>query len=52
MLLEPKDAEAIFRLFQSVDAPYYALFIVGPTANLIEIWWNSRKASRPAPIAA
>ena len=45
-------AEAIFRLFQSVDAPYYALFIVGPTANLIEIWWNSRKASRPAPIAA
>jgi Na+-transporting NADH:ubiquinone oxidoreductase subunit NqrB len=27
----------------SVHAPYYALFIVGPIANIIEIWRNSRK---------
>jgi Na+-translocating ferredoxin:NAD+ oxidoreductase RnfD subunit len=25
-------------------APLYALFIVGPTANLIEIWWTARRA--------
>jgi hypothetical protein len=44
--------ECIFRLFQNVHAPYYALFIVGPTANLIEIWLNSRKeASSPKPAA-
>jgi hypothetical protein len=29
--------EAVFRLLQFVHAPYYALFVVGPTANLIEI---------------
>ena len=29
--------EAIFRLLEFVHAPYYALFLVGPTANLIEI---------------
>jgi enediyne biosynthesis protein E5 len=29
--------EAGFRLLQFVHAPYYALFIVGPAANLIEI---------------
>jgi enediyne biosynthesis protein E5 len=36
-------AEMILRLNQIVHAPYYALFIVGPAANLIEIWWGSRK---------
>jgi len=44
--------EAVFRLFQSVHAPYYALFTVGPTANLIEMWLDSRKAkgkTAPAP---
>ena len=30
-----------------VHAPYYALFIVGPTANLIEIALT-RKKGRPA----
>jgi Na+-translocating ferredoxin:NAD+ oxidoreductase RnfD subunit len=35
--------EMILRLAESVHAPYYALFIVGPAANLIEIWWKSRK---------
>ena len=29
--------EAVFRLLQWVHAPYYALFLVGPAANLIEI---------------
>ncbi len=29
--------ECVFRLLQWVHAPYYALFVVGPTANLIEI---------------
>lgn len=36
--------ETIFRLMEIVHAPYYALFIVGPTANLIEIWLTSRKS--------
>jgi Na+-translocating ferredoxin:NAD+ oxidoreductase RnfD subunit len=44
-------AEAILRLAQVVHAPYYALFMVGPAANLIEIWLTTRKA-RLALIAA
>jgi Na+-translocating ferredoxin:NAD+ oxidoreductase RnfD subunit len=36
-------AETILRLAESVHAPYYALFIVGPTANLIEIYLTSRR---------
>ncbi|MCI0663975.1 MAG: RnfABCDGE type electron transport complex subunit D [Acidobacteria bacterium] len=35
--------EMILRLNEIVHAPYYALFLTGPVANLIEIWWNSRK---------
>ena len=31
-------AEMVLRLFEVIHAPYYALFLVGPTANLIEIW--------------
>lgn len=42
--------ECIFRLFQNVHAPYYALFIVGPAANLVEIWWQKKR--RPAKAAA
>jgi Na+-translocating ferredoxin:NAD+ oxidoreductase RnfD subunit len=34
--------EMVLRLYESVHAPYYALFLVGPSANLGEIWWNSR----------
>lgn len=30
-------AECVLRLFQNVHAPYYALFLVGPIANYIEI---------------
>ena len=44
-------AEAIMRLMQFVHAPYYALFIVGPIANLIEIAFT-RAASRQAVPAA
>jgi Na+-transporting NADH:ubiquinone oxidoreductase subunit NqrB len=43
--------ETILRLNQVIYAPFYALFIVGPLANVIEILWNSRKASRPAAVA-
>jgi hypothetical protein len=39
--------EAVLRLAQFVHAPYYALFIVGPIANLIEIAYT-RAASRQA----
>lgn len=47
--------EMILRLNESVYAPLYALFLVGPSANLLEIWWNSRKpaaatVSAPKPI--
>ncbi|HYE65085.1 MAG TPA: hypothetical protein VD966_05855 [Pyrinomonadaceae bacterium] len=37
--------EMVLRLFQVVHAPYYALFMVGPTANLVEIWLTSRKST-------
>jgi Na+-translocating ferredoxin:NAD+ oxidoreductase RnfD subunit len=40
--------EFTLRLFESVHAPYYALFLVGPTANLIEIWLTPRKEKEPA----
>jgi enediyne biosynthesis protein E5 len=41
-------AEMLFRLAQNVDAPYYALTVVGPVALIIDIWRSSRK---PAAIA-
>jgi Na+-translocating ferredoxin:NAD+ oxidoreductase RnfD subunit len=41
--------EMVLRLHESIYAPLYALFLVGPVANLIEIWWQSRQ---PAPTAA
>jgi Na+-translocating ferredoxin:NAD+ oxidoreductase RnfD subunit len=44
--------ETVLRLYQSVYAPYYALFIVGPTALLIEMWLDSRRASAAKAIAA
>ncbi len=43
--------EAAFRLMEFVHAPYYALFVVGPAANLIEIA-IARRAARLAPAAA
>lgn len=38
--------EAVFRLLQWVHSPYYALFLVGPTAILIEIALARRRAGR------
>jgi len=37
--------EMLLRLNQVIYAPLYALFIVGPTAVLIEIWLESRRAT-------
>ncbi len=36
--------EAIFRLMEFVHAPFYALFVVGPIANLIEISLTKRRS--------
>ena len=36
--------EMLLRLNQVVHAPLYALFLVGPTAMLIEIFWESRRS--------
>jgi enediyne biosynthesis protein E5 len=44
--------ETVLRLYQNVYAPYYALFIVGPTALLIEMWVDSRRASGTRPAVA
>jgi Na+-translocating ferredoxin:NAD+ oxidoreductase RnfD subunit len=44
-------AEAILRLNRVVHAPYYALFLVGPAANLVEIWWCSRRKAASEEVA-
>jgi enediyne biosynthesis protein E5 len=41
--------EMILRLEQIVYAPFYALFLVGPAAFLIEMWWDSRLAATKVP---
>jgi Na+-translocating ferredoxin:NAD+ oxidoreductase RnfD subunit len=38
-------AEMVLRLNESVYAPFYALFFVGPITNMLEIWWHSRHAA-------
>jgi Na+-transporting NADH:ubiquinone oxidoreductase subunit NqrB len=38
-------AECVLRLAQNIHAPYFALFTVGPIANLVEIWWVGRSAA-------
>jgi enediyne biosynthesis protein E5 len=43
--------EMILRLDHVVYAPFYALFLVGPAALLIEMWFDSRRAV-PARAAA
>lgn len=35
--------EMVLRLYEAVYAPFYALFIVGPIAMVVERWWNDRK---------
>lgn len=43
-------AEAVMRLFGVVDAPFYALFLVGPAANVVEILGTRARAPEsPAP---
>lgn len=39
------------RLGESVYAPFYALFLVGPSALLLEMWWKARK-QRPEQAAS
>lgn len=42
--------EMVLRLAQNVNAPFFALTIVGPVAMIIDIWWNTRKQARvPGP---
>jgi len=36
--------ESIFRLMQFVHAPFYALFVVGPIANLVEMALSKKRA--------
>jgi len=43
--------ETVLRFGQSVYAPFYALFIVGPIANSIEIWMDSRRHAITAAVA-
>lgn len=44
--------EFFMRLDQSIYAPLYALFVVGPIAMLIEMWLNSRRAAVATPATA
>jgi Na+-translocating ferredoxin:NAD+ oxidoreductase RnfD subunit len=43
-------AETILRLNQVIYAPYYALFIVSPLTNLLEIWWTIRQTPKSAAV--
>jgi Na+-transporting NADH:ubiquinone oxidoreductase subunit NqrB len=44
--------EAVLRLMQVVNAPFYALFMVGPSAVLLEIALKRRSAAQHQPIAS
>jgi enediyne biosynthesis protein E5 len=44
--------ETVLRLFQSVYAQFYALFIVGPVANAMEIWLDSRRQQTTTVVMA
>src|ERR1700728_2781561 len=43
--------EMVLRLRQVVYAPFYALFIVGPAAMLVEIWLDSRRDTSAKAVA-
>ncbi|HEV7683151.1 MAG TPA: hypothetical protein VGO68_13560 [Pyrinomonadaceae bacterium] len=45
-------AEFFLRLDQVVYAAIFALFFVGPAANLIEIWWDSRRENSGKSVRA
>ncbi len=38
--------EMVLRLHSSIYAPLYALFLVGPPALLLSMWWNGRRERR------
>lgn len=40
--------EMILRLNEAVYAPFYALFIVGPIAMAVELWWKDRNKNSTA----
>jgi hypothetical protein len=40
--------ETVMRLYEVVYAPFYALFVVGPVALLVEQWLDARKRARAA----
>jgi len=42
--------EMFFRLDQSIYAPLYALFFVGPAAMLIEMWRTSSSSTKPTTL--
>ena len=44
--------EAAFRLMQWVHSPYYALFLVGPAANLVEIVADRRRRAASPTLQA
>lgn len=44
--------ECVLRMLGNVHAPYYALFLVGPAANLLEIWRTTRKPAALQPAIA
>lgn len=44
--------EALLRLNEVIYAPFYALFLVGPAALLVEMWWTTRTARDTATAAA
>jgi hypothetical protein len=41
-------AEMLLRLAEVVYAPFYAMFLVGPPAMVLDIWLASRSASHPS----
>lgn len=45
-------AECVFRLMENIHAPYFALFTVGPAANVIEIWWSGRSPQEQKRVPA
>ena len=40
--------EMIMRLEQIIYAPFYALFLVGPAAFVLEMWLDSRREKKLA----
>lgn len=43
--------EMLLRFNRVVNAPFYALFLVGPVAIVLETWWSSRRPAAPPVVA-